>query len=162
LKLVLQGVLACAKIALLPQRGQEMNNTNQQYHAAVMDCPTYSSRAKAPKADLDSKIKAAIDAAVDDGLIYVTGSRDYAFSIDGEVQFYNQLVSLCTATEKADLLHEWILTGDQARAVEVVNYLMADFNPVKFIARDSATRIINHCLFSQSVTEALAARGLPF
>jgi hypothetical protein len=158
-KVLQMGFCSISVGALSQNRGRNMN---QHYTGSIeQDCAAVM-RSPAPKADLDSKIKAAIGYAVDDNLIYATSRHDYAFTIDGERQFYDLLASYCTATEKADLLHDWILTGDQVRAVEVVDYLMADFNPVKSIARDSATRIINHCLFSQCVTEALAARGLPF
>jgi hypothetical protein len=56
-------------------------------------------------------------------------------------------------------MHEWLLTGDEDRAVEVVDYLMADFNPIKAIARASAVRIINHFLFRDTTADALSAQG---
>lgn len=107
---------------------------------------------------LDTKIKRAIVYSADDGILRETEDGTYGFTIGGEEQFYSQLVSLCTPGEKTELMHEWLLTGDEDRAVEVVDYLMADFNPIKAIARASAVRIINHFLFRDTTADALAAQ----
>ena len=107
---------------------------------------------------LDIKIKRVIGYSADDGILRKTGDGTYGFTIGGEEQFYSQLVSLCTPGEKTELMHEWLLTGDEERAVEVVDYLMASFNPIKAIARASAVRIINHFIFRDTTADALAAQ----
>jgi hypothetical protein len=112
-----------------------------------------------PFSTLDTKIKRAIVYSADDGILRKTGDGTYGFTIGGEEQFYAQLVSLCTPKEKTELMHEWLLTGDEERAVEVVDYLMADFNPIKSVARASAVRIINHFLFRDTTADALSAQG---
>jgi hypothetical protein len=112
-----------------------------------------------PYSTLDIKIKRAIGYSADDGILRKTEDGTYGFTIGGEEQFYAQLVSLCTPGEKTELMHEWLLTGDEDRAVEVVDYLMADFNPIKAIARASAVRIINHFLFRDTTADALSAQG---
>ena len=104
---------------------------------------------------LDTKIKRAIVYSADDGILRETEDGTYGFTVGGEEQFYAQLVSLCTPGEKTELMHEWLLTGDEERAVEVVDYLMADFNPIKSVARASAVRIINHFLFRDTTAGAL-------
>jgi hypothetical protein len=107
---------------------------------------------------LDTKIKRAIVYSADDGILRKAGDGTYGFTIGGEEQFYSILVGLCTPGEKTELMHEWLLTGDEERAVEVVDYLMADFNPIKAIARSSAVCIINHFLFRDTTADALAAQ----
>jgi hypothetical protein len=115
--------------------------------------------ATTPSSTLDTKIKRAIVYGADDGILRETEDGTYGFTIGGEEQFYAQLVSLCTPGEKTELMHEWLLTGDEDRAVEVVDFLMADFNPIKGIARASAVRIINHFLFRNTTAGALMAEG---
>ena len=130
-----------------------MNNTIKQYYAAVATLP--------PKADIKSKIKAAIAYSVADNLIFRTSSNTFAFCIDGENQFFTHLMSICTPAEKADFLYEWVLDGDTYYAVEICEYLMGSHNPLHSIARGEALKIINHRFFEDAVTDALAAQELP-
>ena len=145
-----------------------MNNTIKQYYAAVMDCPTYSSRDQSPKAvqdNLQSKIKLAITAAVQDGAIIATGTKhdwSIGFAIDGERCFYDNLISICTPGEKLDLLNDWILgNGDTSTAVEICGFLMGKHNCLDSIARDVASEIINHRNYFDHASDELIAQELP-
>lgn len=143
-----------------------MNNT---YTGSIeRDCPTYSSRDQAPKAvqdNLQSKIKLAITAAVQDGAIIATGTKhdwSIGFAIDGERCFYDNLISICTPGEKLDLLNDWILgDGDAGRAAEVCQYITGKHNPLASIARDVASKIINHRDYFDHASDELIAQELP-
>lgn len=122
-----------------------------------------AANAMPPVHNIKVKIKRAIESAVDDGCIHVTGSNEYAFSIDGEGQFIDHLISICTLNEKHDFLYDYVLdNADDKVVAEVCDYLMGNHNALDSITKDAALKIINSRDFSQSVTDALAARGLPF
>lgn len=134
-----------------------MNNT---YTGSIeRDCAAVATLP--PKADIRAKIKAAIAYTVADNLIFRKGDNTFAFWIDGEGQFFNHLMSICTPAEKADFLYEWVLDGDTDYAVEICDYLMGSHNPLHSIARSEALKLINHRFFEDAVADALAAQELP-
>jgi hypothetical protein len=115
--------------------------------------------------DLRGKIRLAITAAIQDGAIVATGTEhdwSIGFAIDGERCFYDNLISICTAGEKLDLLNDWILgSGDTSRAAEVCEYLMGQNNILRLIARDVASEIINHRNYFDHASDELIAQELP-
>jgi len=105
--------------------------------------------------NLKAKILRAIRYAVTDGAIIQDDDSDIRFALDGECQFFDHLLSICTAGEKCELIHEWVLhNGDTQIAVEICTYLMGKHNPLDSIAKEAATRIINH--YSRQTGEAVA------
>lgn len=106
---------------------------------------------------LEAKIKTAIQYAVIDGCIVGNGDPDAwetSFLIGGEAQFYNHLLSICTAAEKTELLLDWVLNnGDEEIATTVVEYMTGKHNPLHSIAKDAAQRIMEH--YQSTVDEAL-------
>jgi len=106
---------------------------------------------------LDAKIKTAIQWSVADDLIVGNGDPDAwetSFAIDGEKQFYDYLLSICTAAEKTELLLDWVLkNGDEETAVTVCEFMMGGHNSLHSIAKDAAKRIMDH--YQSTVDEAL-------
>lgn len=106
---------------------------------------------------LSDKIRKAIIYTVNDGCIVDNGNPEAwetKFLIGGEDQFYNHLLSICTAAEKTELLLEWVLkNGDEETAVTVCEFMMGSHNGLHSIAKEAANRIIKH--YQADVDEAL-------
>ena len=137
---------------------------NNSYTGSIAeDCKAVA--ALQPRDDLTIKIKRAITASIQDGAIVATGSEhdwSIAFAIDGERVFFDNLISICTAGEKVDLLNDWILgNGDAGRASEVCQYITGKHNPLASIARDVASEIINHRNYFDHASDELIAQELP-
>lgn len=106
---------------------------------------------------LEAKIKKAILFSVNDGCIVGNGEPEAwetSFAIDGEKQFYDYLLSICTAAEKTELLLDWVLgNGEESTCVTVCEYMMGKHNGLHSIAKDAAKRIID--FYQTTVDEAL-------
>lgn len=102
----------------------------------------------AAKPNLENKIKKALAAAIDDGVIIGYGdSSDWTqiFRVGGDAHFIDLLIGSLNTAEKAEFLNDYVLTWDDSQVEEVCSSLMSErVNPLRSATKAAAKKILDN------------------